>query len=227
MANVQFDLVSPERRLASVEGGVRAMLDIGRERNTELREFLIRVGMETGRRMQLEESMLRALAYALRTYDLGLARVSDQILRKVSPLTAEERGHIENHVQLGAELVADLEPSARVRNIILHHHENHDGSGYPEGLSGEAIPVGARIVRLVDAFTALLHDRPFRPAMSPHEAMAIMEEGIGHSFCPRVAPIFLGLIRESQTDLAEVRSRTRSEDGDVDLELIEVQPVER
>lgn len=215
------------RRLASVESGVRAMLDVGRERSSDLREYLVSRGLETGRRVGLDEEMLRALAYALRTYDLGLAQVSDQILRKISPLSAEERRHIENHVQLGAELVADLEPSPRVRQIILHHHENFDGSGYPEGLSGEAIPVGARIVRLVDAFSALLHDRPFRPAMAPHEALALMEEGIGRRFCPRVGAVFLELIRESLRDLSVLRTASRADEFDPELDLVEVQPIER
>lgn len=215
------------RRLASVEAGVRAMLDVGRERHTALRDVLVAVGLETARRMELGEEHLRALAYALRTYDLGLAQVSEQILRKISPLTNEERRHIENHVQLGAELVGELEPSPRVRNIILHHHENFDGSGYPEGLRGEAIPVGARIVRLVDALSALLHDRPFRSAMSLEEAISLLEEGVTRRFCPRVAPIFLSLVRERESDLLATHSRRGHCDAEAELELLDAHPTLR
>ncbi len=212
------------RRLASVEAGVRAMLDVGRERHTAMRDLLISIGLETARRLSLEEEHLRALAYALRTYDLGLAQVSEQILRKISPLTSEERHHIENHVHLGAELVAELEPSAQVRNIILHHHENYDGSGYPEGLRGEAIPVGARIVRMVDALSALLHDRPFRAAMSLDEAVALLREGIGRRFCPRVAPVFLELVADRQYEILAAHVRRGARALDDELELIDAHP---
>jgi GAF domain-containing protein len=215
------------RRLASVEAGVRAMLDVGRERHTVLRDILIGVGLETGRRLDLDEEHLRALAYALRTYDLGLSQVSEQIMRKISPLTSEERHHIENHVQLGAELVAELEPSPRVRSIILHHHENFDGSGYPEGLRGEAIPLGARIVRMVDALSALLHDRPFRAAMSLDEALELLDEGIGRRFCPRVAPVFLELVKQSESNIlaSHIRHTTRAIESELDL--IDAHPIVR
>lgn len=195
------------RRLASVESGVRAMLDVGRERRTRAREEFARIGVETGRRLGLDEDHLRALSYALRTYDLGLAQVSTQILRKATPLTTEERDRIDQHTRLGAELIADLEPSPHVRKMILHHHENFDGSGYPEGLRGEAIPVGARIVRLADAFAALLHDRPFRGAMSLEQAEELLREGIDHRFCPRVTPIFLAVIADRSERLEELLRR--------------------
>jgi hypothetical protein len=215
------------RRLASVEAGVRAVLDVGRERHTALRELLIGVGLETGRRLDLDEEHLRALAYALRTYDLGLSQVSEQILRKVSPLTSEERRHIENHVQLGAELVADLEPSPQVRNIILHHHENFDGSGYPEGLRGESIPLGARIVRFVDALSALLHDRPFRDAMTLDEARQLLEEGVGRRFCPRVAPIFFAVLQEREMQLLARHPHRGRREIDAALELLDPHPTVR
>jgi response regulator RpfG family c-di-GMP phosphodiesterase len=201
------------RRLASVESGVRAMLDVGRDRRTHLREMLVRCGVQTGRELGLDEVHLRALAYALRTYDLGLAQVSTQILRKVSPLTREERARIEDHVQLGAELVADLEPSPKVKKIILHHHENVDGSGYPDGLKGEAIPIGARVVRLVDALSALLHDRPFRPAMRLDEAIDLLQEGVGRRFCPRATPVFLSIVREHEALVHSLHPRARRDGG--------------
>jgi signal transduction histidine kinase/putative methionine-R-sulfoxide reductase with GAF domain len=200
------------RRLASVESGVRAMLEVRRDRHSAVREVLITAGLRTGRRLGLDPELLRALAYALRTYDLGLAQVSSQILRKTAPLTHDERRRIEDHVHLGAELVAELEPSPEVRRIVLHHHENVDGSGYPDGLRGEAIPVGARIVRLVDALGALLHERPFRSALDLEQALQLLAEGVGRRFCPRVTQRFLEAVAEDEETLrAELRGETRSE----------------
>ena len=191
-------------RLASVESGVRAMLEVGRERQTRVRELLARLGMQTGRRLGLDEEHLRALAYASRTYDVGLSEVGGRILRKVTPLSREERERIDDHVRRGAELVADLEPSSQVRKMILHHHENHDGSGYPDGLRGEAIPVGARIVRLIDVLGALLHERPFRNALPLGTAVGLIGDEIGHRYCPRVTPVFLEVVAEHEDEIREL-----------------------
>jgi signal transduction histidine kinase/putative methionine-R-sulfoxide reductase with GAF domain len=207
------------RRLASVESGVRAMLDVGRERRTSLREVLARIGVETGRRLGLDDDHLRALSYALRTYDLGLAQISAQILRKSTPLVPEERERIEEHARLGSELVAELEPSPRVSKMILHHHENYDGSGYPSGLVGEAIPVGARIVRLADTFAALLQDRPFRDALTIEQARLMLRESVDQRFCPRVTPVFLDVVADRAPELEELlRHVTRGDLGEIELE---------
>ena len=192
------------QRLTAVESGVRAMLDVGRERQSAIREVFARIGVTTGRRLGLDDDRLRALAYALRTYDVGLNEISSRILRKVTPLSHDERQRIEEHVRLGAELVADLEPSSQVRKMILHHHENVDGSGYPDGLSGEAIPVGARVVRLVDALSALLQERPFRGAVPLDAAVRLVEGGIGHAYCPRVTPVFLAVVDDETACIREL-----------------------
>ena len=195
------------RRLVAVENGVRAMLDVRRDRNSVLREFLVHCGTETARRLGLEPEQQRALAYALRTYDLGLSQVNRRILSKSEPLTSEERRRIEEHVIHGAEMVAELEPSPVVRRIILHHHENFDGTGYPDGLRGEAIPVGARIVRVFDALVALLHDRPFRPALDLEAALGLLSKGMGRHFCPRVTERFLEVVLERESSLRELLRR--------------------
>lgn len=208
------------QRLAAVESGVRAMLDVGRERQSAIRELFAKVGVTTGRRLGLDEEQLRSLAYALRTYDVGLNEISGRILRKVTPLSRDERQRIEEHVRLGAELVADLEPSPQVRKLILHHHENVDGSGYPDGLRGEAIPVGARIVRLVDVLSALLQDRPFRSAVPLGPAIGLVEEGVGQAYCPRVTPVFLEVVDENASRIREVLAPVTAESpAEIELQL--------
>jgi putative two-component system response regulator len=80
---------------------------------------------------------------------------------------------------------------SRLGPIIRHHHERWDGSGYPDGLVGETIPVGARVVAVVDAFDAIVHDRPYRPARSPREAVAEIRSGCGSQFDPSIADRFI------------------------------------
>jgi len=196
------------------------MLDVGRERQSAIRELFAKVGVTNGRRLGLDEEQLRSLAYALRTYDVGLNEISGRILRKVTPLSRDERQRIEEHVRLGAELVADLEPSPQVRKLILHHHENVDGSGYPDGLRGEAIPVGARIVRLVDVLSALLQDRPFRSAVPLGPAIGLVEEGVGQAYCPRVTPVFLEVVDENASRIREVLAPVTAESpAEIELQL--------
>ncbi len=199
-------------RLVAARSALRAILDVSRDRWSSLRELVARSGLDAARRLGMHEDDLRALAYVLKTYDLGLARVGEQILRKISPLSAEDRERINDHVRAGAELATEVEPLAKVRQILYHHHENVDGSGYPDGLAGEAIPVGARLVRLTDVFGALLHDRPFRRALSLDEAVALIREGVGRRFCPRVSSAFLAAVegkrREFHTALTVLGGRS-------------------
>jgi signal transduction histidine kinase/GAF domain-containing protein len=115
------------RRVNAVEEGVRALLEVGRDRASQLREELARVGTATARRLGLDDSHLEAVAYALRTYDLGLSAIDAELLRKSESLSQAERGRVEEHTRNGAELMDGLEPSPKVKRIILHHHENVDG----------------------------------------------------------------------------------------------------
>jgi signal transduction histidine kinase/putative methionine-R-sulfoxide reductase with GAF domain len=192
------------RRVHAVEEGVRALLEVGRDRASQLREILARVGTATARRLGLDDEHLGAVAYALRTYDLGLSAIDAELLRKAESLSPAERGRVEEHTRTGAELMDGLEPSPRVKRIILHHHENVDGSGYPDGLKGEAIPLGARIVRLVDTTAAVLQDRPARETMQLEEAMQLLHNGMGREFCPRITPVFLECLSERANAIEQI-----------------------
>jgi len=97
-------------------------------------------------------------------------------------------------------ILESLQLDAKVRQLILHHHENYDGSGYPVGLAGEAIPLGSRLIRLADTLSSLLSPRPWRPAMGLDEAMNVIQGGIGREFCPRMADVFL-----AETDVRRER----------------------
>lgn len=106
------------------------------------------------------------IAQAGLLHDLGKIGIPEQVLRKPGPLTAEEWEVMRRHPIVGAQIVAPLEFFADGAIIVRHHHERHDGSGYPDGLRGELIPLGARIVAVADVYDALTSDRPYRPRLS-------------------------------------------------------------
>jgi HD-GYP domain-containing protein (c-di-GMP phosphodiesterase class II) len=196
-ALVRFDdYVHDYQRLRDGQATLRAKLMVSRLRATANRRVAVGCGLETGRRLGLDEEGLRNLSYALHNYDLGLAEVSRDILVKPGPLTPAERELMHDHVRRGVNLVTELERSSGVRKIVQHHHENVDGSGYPHGSRGEAIPVGARIVRLVDSYCALVEARPYRAALDPTTAVEELQRGIGREYCPRVTPVFLEVLAD-------------------------------
>jgi putative nucleotidyltransferase with HDIG domain len=116
-------------------------------------------------------------------HDIGMIAIPDQLLEKASPLTPEESARIQEHCRIGKELLDPFSHLGTVPDYVLHHHERFDGSGYPSGLAGAAIPLGAQIVAAADSFRALVEPRPYRPAHPSAEAMEILigTAGIWHS----------------------------------------------
>jgi len=100
------------------------------------------------------------------------------------------------HSRVGAEIVEDLPAYAGVRSAILYHHERWDGSGYPEGLKGEEIPLGARIIAISDVYDAITDERPYRKGMKADDARRFISEGAGSLFDPRLVRIFLEMLRD-------------------------------
>jgi putative two-component system response regulator len=111
-------------------------------------------------------------------HDIGKVAVPDQILLKPGPLTPEERKVMERHTLVGAGICSPLKSFRSVLPIIRHHHEKMDGSGYPDALKGDAIPLTARILQTVDIYDALTTDRPYRKALAPERAFALMREEV-------------------------------------------------
>ena len=124
-------------------------------------------------------------------HDVGKIGIADAILLKPGPLTSAEVQVIQRHPLLGDHLVARSAWLARARPIVLRHHEHFDGSGYPDGLRGEQIPLGARIVAIADAYEAMVHGRPYQPSQ-PHERVADELRRLrGAQFDPDLVPVFL------------------------------------
>jgi putative two-component system response regulator len=172
---VYDNLDSAEQVIFSLAAAVEAK-DAYTEKHTHrVAESARHVGMKMG----LPERALEALYRGGIIHDIGKIGVPDAILLKPGPLNADELARMRMHPAIGEAIVKPLRSGATLLPIIRHHHENFDGSGYPDGLAGRAIPHLARIVAVCDAYDALVTDRPYRGAKSPQQAVAVLMEGAG------------------------------------------------
>jgi putative two-component system response regulator len=150
-----------------------------------------------GRALGVDEATLRALRLGGFLHDLGKIGVPDRILLKRGPLDREERENIQTHPVVGADLVQGLRSLDGVRPIIRHHHERWDGSGYPNGLRGETIPLGARIMAVVDVYDALRSERPYKAPLRHAEAASILLRETEAGFWePRITATFVEVVRD-------------------------------
>jgi putative nucleotidyltransferase with HDIG domain len=138
-------------------------------------------------------STLQALDAAAVLHDMGKIGVPERILNKPGKLTPTEYDVIKGHTTIGAKILSNVDFPYPVVPIVRSHHENWDGTGYPDGLAGESIPIGARILAVVDCFDALTSDRPYRPALPDEEALAIVRARRGSMYDPRIVDLFLEL----------------------------------
>lgn len=146
--------------------------------------------LETGEVLGLSEEELTALRYGAILHDVGKIGISDAILRKPAPLSQEEFTVMTTHAAIGSDLVEGIRFLETARPIIRHHHEAYDGSGYPDGLAGNTIPLGSRIIAVVDAFDAMTTDRPYRKALTLETAAAELRKMTGSQFDGRMVEAF-------------------------------------
>jgi HD-GYP domain-containing protein (c-di-GMP phosphodiesterase class II) len=141
-------------------------------------------------RFPLPAEQVELIRLAGRLHDLGKVAIPEEILRKPGPLTSGERLAIERHPQIAFGMLESLgvEP---VASWVLHHHERWDGEGYPANLSGEQIPIGSRILLVVDAYDAMISDRTYRPSITPESAVEELTRCAGTQFDPVVVEVFL------------------------------------
>jgi hypothetical protein len=128
---------------------------------------------------------------AARIHDIGKIAIPDQILHKPGRLTGEELAVMQSHPERGATLLMRYPDFARGVEIVRHHHESWDGTGYPQGLKGHAIPFGARVIAVADSFDAMITDRPYRPGMSVQQAATILRAGRGQQWDSAIVEAFL------------------------------------
>ena len=147
---------------------------------------IVATACTVARALEVAPPDLAELRLAAPLHDVGKIRVPDSILGKPAPLTRRERAVINRHPEWGAELLACVPGLEVVAGIVRFHHERWDGAGYPDGLSGEQIPLASRIIAACDAYHAMTSDRPYRRAMSAEQAICELQANAGSQFDPRV-----------------------------------------
>ena len=136
-------------------------------------------------------------------HDVGKIGIDDSILRKSGDLTIEEWPIMHKHPLIGANIIGEVPFLKTAREIILYHHERYDGTGYPHGLKGEDIPIGARLMAVADAFDTMTTDRSYRAAQSADEALGELVKHAGTQFCPVVVEAFIAGFKKHQETLAQ------------------------
>jgi HD-GYP domain-containing protein (c-di-GMP phosphodiesterase class II) len=159
--------------------------------STRLAEWAVHVACELG----FEQSALPDIEAAALLHDIGKIGIPDAILNKPSRLTREEHELMKRHPEYGWIVLRQIPGFERVSLLILHHHESVDGTGYPGGLKGEEIPVGSRIVSVIDAFDAMVSSRPYREGLPFEEAARRLIKDSGTQFDAAVVKRFLPLAR--------------------------------
>jgi HD-GYP domain-containing protein (c-di-GMP phosphodiesterase class II) len=163
--------------------------------STRLAEWAVRIGRDLG----LDDDCLRDLEVAAILHDIGKIGTPDAILKKPGKLTDEEYAVIKKHPEYGWAVLKAVPGFERVSLFVLHHHESYDGKGYPAGLSGDEIPIGSRIVSVMDSFDAMISSRPYRKGLPLEEAIRRLQAGSGTQFDPVVARHFIAMASEEAT----------------------------
>ena len=152
--------------------------------------------VEVGKRLDMPSQDIRVLRYASLLHDAGQIMIPDEILKKPKKLTGEEYEIVKRHPLKGVEIIKPMDILKPVIPIILHHHEKFDGTGYPNGLKGKEIPLGSRIMAVVDAFIAMVSKQPYRERISVREALAEIKRYGGTQFDPYVVDAFVQTVEK-------------------------------
>jgi diguanylate cyclase (GGDEF)-like protein len=184
-----------ERAYLGTAEALSAALEAKDSYTAEHSHAIVRHAEQVGRRLGLGESELRALRYAAALHDIGKLAVPEAVLGKPGALTIEERRLVERHTVVGEQILAPVEFLADVLPLVRGAHERWDGDGYPDGLGGERIPLGARIIFACDAYDAMTSARPYRGAMAPPAAREELRRVAGSQLDPRVVEALLDVVR--------------------------------
>jgi diguanylate cyclase (GGDEF)-like protein len=187
--------------LSTVEALANA-LEANDEYTSSHARWITDKALPVGEALGLDAAALKRLELGALFHDIGKIGIPSTILAKPGRLTARERAIIETHPELGERIIAPISRLREVRPIVRHCHEHFDGSGYPDGLAGEKIPVESRIILVCDAFHAMTTDRPYRRRLSVAEACRRLDQAAGTQFDPRVVETYLRLLREAEAGRA-------------------------
>lgn len=209
------------RELDAARQTVAALANVIEARDRYTRGHSDRVGWLarlTGQALELPPAHVEALEWAGMLHDVGKVGIPEQILNKPGRLTPEEYEQVRQHPRMSYEMLRPVVSLGPVLPAVLHHHENHDGSGYPDGLRGEQIPLDARILRIADLFDAITSNRSYRSGMTFEGAIAELRGGAGRITDPRVTAAFIdAILSYRRTDPDDFERRfghiQREEDG--------------
>jgi HD-GYP domain-containing protein (c-di-GMP phosphodiesterase class II) len=181
---------------SQLSGSLRAMVDLVEHRRPNYIPHTTQVAdcaVMMGKAMGMRETEVADLRIAAMLQDVGMLEVPESIINAPRGLTGEEVAEVRQHPAKGAALVKTANFDVAVQHAVLFHHERLDGSGYPQGLTGDQIPLAARILAIADSYVAMISDRPHRPKMTPIAALNELRAGAGTAYDPRVVREFLRL----------------------------------
>ncbi len=212
---VEGDLATPVRVKAGDEIGLlgnvfhlmvdrlrashRSMVDVlvraleSREGESGSLRRLARTSLAVADALELDRAQREALELGALLHDVGEIRIPEAVLHKPGPLTPEERLLVQGHPQAGVEILEVVPLLTPALDVVASHHERYGGGGYPQGLKADEIPLAARVFAVVDALDAMTHDRPYRPARSIPDALAVLKEEAGRQFDPRIVDAALAI----------------------------------
>ena len=192
VANAWEQAQTLEANQVHVEGTTSALRQLLQhlERGRRTAPDRVRLARAIAREMRLDEAEVGLIGFAATVHDVGMTMVGEEALDRSGSLTVEERERMERHAEMGAELLKPLEAVGAVREVVLSHHEWWDGSGYPRRLAGADIPVGARVLAVVDAFESMTLGRAHRGPLSPEETRVEIGRLKGRQFDPDVVEAF-------------------------------------
>jgi len=151
--------------------------------------------------LRLSSAEIEKISVAGELHDIGKIGIPDSILKKPEKLNAQEFEIIKNHPKLGAESIKSIKGFDEIANIILHHHEKYDGTGYPDNLKGNEIPLGSRILGIVDAYDAMSHGRAYRKPYNKEQVLEIIRQARSKQFDPSLSDKFLSFINQENKKL--------------------------
>jgi len=202
----QLDGKNTELRTAYIQT-IRALAEAIDAKDAYTRGHSERVAVyasRIGNHMGLRKELIERIYFAGLLHDVGKIAVPDNILRKPGALTSDEWQTMRRHPAAGYEILLKIDFLKTASQIVMSHHERYDGGGYPRGLAGEEIPLGARIFTIADAFDAMTTDRPYQKARQTWEALEIIEKGKGKHFDPQIVDAFASVMRRRPQGVVRV-----------------------
>ena len=180
---------------------------------------VVKLAMLVADEMDLDYEQHYTLQLAASLHDIGKIGMPDNILKKADSLEDFEMVKAKNHPIVGSEILGEIGELSEVASIVRHHHERYDGKGYPDGLSGDAIPLHSRILFILDAYEALASDRVYRKGMGREKALEIIRSNAGTQFDPKLVEAFAAAVRKDIENGKQNEKKVTSQDDSTTMDV--------